>query len=213
MTTKLTSAHYVRHVQSTGNLQRGVIQGRSNHLEITPKGRLQAALTGVWLKNTFGTPDAVRVSPAARTVRTAEIALEAAGLQCDLIIDERLQEVSQGEWEGKSRELMKQPDVQERMAKEGMAYRSPGGETLGETQTRMVEAHQQLPDGSIWVFTHGLALRCLVGHYEGWRHGEILSQAGRMYNGSVTDIETVDTETEVVNFAQFAHIPPLYRTS
>ncbi len=94
--TKITIA---RHAESVGNVQQ-IYQGKSPGTNLTPTGKKQAAALGKALERNCGIPvTAIYHSPLARTTQTA--AAVARVFSVPLTQDERLREVSFGEYEGK----------------------------------------------------------------------------------------------------------------
>jgi probable phosphoglycerate mutase len=96
----------VRHGESTWNVE-GRYQGRLDP-PLSPRGREQAqALAARLYRQQLARVDKNRLtgivsSPLLRVRDTAQICAEAIGLPVD--IDDRLTEISHGEWEGKLRE-------------------------------------------------------------------------------------------------------------
>ncbi|MCS6938013.1 MAG: MSMEG_4193 family putative phosphomutase, partial [Roseiflexus sp.] len=113
--------------------------------------------------------EAVYSSPLDRTVETAEAIAAPRGLPIRLV--EALQEVDYGEWQGAElKELYKHelwPGVQHYPS----GTRFPNGETLGETQMRIVAALDALrarhPKGMIAVVSHADVIRLATAYYIG----------------------------------------------
>lgn len=203
---------FIRHGQSAANLDPSRYQGRGNHFDITETGKEQARLLGPWLKKTYDTPSAVITSPAVRARRTAQIALEAADLQLPVSIDDNLQELSRGDWEGALHAEKDTPEELQRMVDEGMNYRTPGGESFHDVQARMLRAVETVPKGTVWMFGHGLAFRCLVGAVRGWDVPEILAARQDMFNTSVTHFSRQAGGLTVPAFGLVEHLPPELQT-
>jgi len=94
----------VRHGETEFNAQ-GRLQGRFDS-PLTPKGMAQAKTIGRHLQALINRPEdwAVECSPLGRAVATAEIIRMQVGIPSDLIIDDRLREVSLGSWDGLTRD-------------------------------------------------------------------------------------------------------------
>lgn len=88
----------LRHGETEWNRE-GRVQGRKDS-PLTPKGRAQAAAQGRLLGQAVAGQSGLRAlcSPLGRARATATIALRGLGLP--LRLDDRLQEVSAGQWEG-----------------------------------------------------------------------------------------------------------------
>jgi broad specificity phosphatase PhoE len=157
--------HLVRHGETDGNVA-GRAQGRRD-VPLNDFGRQQAAA----LAMRFRAVPAVRVlcSDASRARDTAEPIARALGLAVE--IDPRLAEVDQGELDGLTGEEMREraPEFLERWGAEDPSdLRIPGGETLGETQERMVAAvnaaASEAVTKSIVIVSHNLAIKTLLCH-------------------------------------------------
>lgn len=63
---------------------------------------------GLWLKQENITPDVVIAGPLKRQKQTAELAIKAAGLNVELVVDERFQEVDYGTCENLTEEEVRE---------------------------------------------------------------------------------------------------------
>lgn len=135
-----------RHGQSCGNLARdeaeasGIelidIAERDMDVDLSPLGESQAQALGSW----FGAlkkgdrPTVVLASPYVRAVRTAELAIDAAGLgDLEVISDERLREREFG--------------VLDRLTKAGIEQRFP---EVAEARQRLGKFYHRPPSGESW---------------------------------------------------------------
>lgn len=198
----MTRVLFVRHGQAEHNLRQAeIVGGRSNHVPLTPQGQDEARMFGMWLKRTELVPAIVAHSGAVRTQQTCTIALAAAEIDIEPHCDPRFQEMSQGEAEGRLRSDVYTPEVIARLAREGLHGKHAGGESLAEVQQRMhaatLELCDQLPtaEGTILVFSHGLAIRALAGALLGLTRLGILTHTTP--NVSVTAIDQTDTGLSV----------------
>ena len=189
--TKLT---FVRHAESEMNRTREFIGGRSNHTPATAEGLFQAALLGSHFRETGVRFDAVYSSGAVRADQTVRAIVEAAGYDVPMLVDERLQEVSQGEWEGKLRDDVYTEDMIRRHRLNDIDGCLPGAESVAAGQVR---AGAFVRDSEIWhpyqrllVVSHGLLIRSLHGAIHRRSKAEIL--AADTPNLSVTDISVQD---------------------
>jgi broad specificity phosphatase PhoE len=154
----------VRHGQTDWNLE-GRYQGHAD-IPLNDAGLAQArALADSLAGKPF---DAIYSSDLLRAKVTAEIAGETLGIP--VLLDERLREIDQGEWEG---HLV--VDVMARYnfgaAGQGFdpsAVRPPGGESVAEVAGRLASAADDMtsrhPGGKVLVVSHGLAVATLVCH-------------------------------------------------
>lgn len=166
--------YIVRHAESAMNVQPHLVGGRSNEAELTERGVAQARALGRLLLEQVGVPKAVYASPAVRTQATARHALEAAGLQTAIRLDEALYEMDQGDYVGRERNEVYTDEVLEMIARQGKDFKLPGGESMNDVGERMLDwadTHEaEAADGPLVVFGHGLAIRCLASTIHGWSH-------------------------------------------
>lgn len=191
----MTELLFIRHGESIANLDPARINGRSNHTPLTARGEHQARLLGVHLRSIAYTPDAIFSSGARRADTTARIATEAAGYTSPIVIDERLQEISQGPYEGQLRDGIYSPEAIAAHNLDSVHGKLPGTESLFEGHARMLDfasdAHRQYPDGRLLIVTHGLAIRSLVGIVRGYTKRQIFDTATP--NASLTAITMAPT--------------------
>ncbi len=108
-------------------------------------------------------------SPLERAIETAEPLARLLGLQVETC--DALGEFRGGEWTGKTFHDL-ETDPRWRLFN---SYRSgtrvPGGEAMAEVQVRVVTAmqdfHEQSPDGTLALFSHGDVIRAAVMYYAG----------------------------------------------
>jgi len=105
-------------------------------------------------------PRRIISSPAARCQTVA--ALLAPRLGTPLVIDERLAELSMGDWEGRSWAEIEAVDGVRLAAwmNRWESEAAPGGETLPDFQTRVRAAAAEITEPAIWI-THAGVIRTL----------------------------------------------------
>jgi len=157
----------IRHGESTWNVE-GRYQGRLDP-PLSPRGREQAeTLAARMYREQLASVEADRFArivsgPLVRARDTAQICAEQLGLP--VAIDERLNEISHGEWEGKLRE-----EIANRWPEMVAAWRSgphtvqfPGGETLEDVRSRFESFLRDLPgDRGVLLFTHDVVIRIAI---------------------------------------------------
>lgn len=191
----------VRHAESVANTQLHFISGRSNHSPLTTVGEQQASALGEALKAVGYSPDVVYSSPAVRTAETARLALLALNHANTINIDDRLQELEQGEWTGRLRDETYTPEMSAHIATLGVEFAAPGGESMRDVGERMLDwirAAGCTESRDVLAFTHGVAIRCLAGLVEEWPHEQIWQ--AHLENTSVTVFEVTD---QVVSLQAF----------
>jgi len=119
-------------------------------------------------------------------------------------VDERLLELSQGQWEGIERTKAYTPEVIAQLDIDGIHGGLPGAETIAEAQDRMydhlMEKSQAFPVGYVLSFSHGLAIRALVGKINGLSKSQILEH--KTPNASITRIDVVDGQPHVLSVGE-----------
>lgn len=185
-----TRIWFIRHGESEANRNLHLVSGRSNHTPLSPAGREQAQALGVALLDCAYLPDAIYTSPALRTVTTADLALRAMGITDSAQPDGRLQELDRGEWTGLPRDQVYSVANQPAIAAAGVNFKPPGGESMHDVGLRMREWALDIPTqhggGTVLAFTHGVAIRCLIGLEENWPEERIWQT--RTDNTSVTSM-------------------------
>lgn len=200
----------IRHAESAMNVDMAdrsrvpFIGGRQNEVALTSHGEAQAAGLGRYAVHEGITPTGFHSSPAVRTVRTHEISSEVMGLYTPPTLDDRLQELDQGEWTNQPRSLYDEPDNVEVMGRQGSDFAPPGGESMNMVDWRVGAsldsivaqyADSEKPE-HIWVHTHGVAIKTRIGNLLGWTHEQIYKMA--IDNASLTRVVNKNGLWEVV---------------
>lgn len=190
----MTDIYLLRHGESEMNLrQTDLVGGRSNHTPLTELGHAQARLAGKWLVEHSIFPDVFVASPAVRTINTLELALQTIGGASEVVVEERVQEMTHGDADGKLRHEVWSEAELKRLAKDPMNHSHPGGESLHDVQVRMMDwlqdTHNKYPENTLLVAGHGLAIRAMIGYIMGLGHQEILYELDTP-NCSLTYIST-----------------------
>jgi broad specificity phosphatase PhoE len=168
-----TALDLVRHGESEGNLadarahslgaSRLELADRDADVELSPTGRDQAAALGRWLslRDPAEQPTVVLSSPYLRARQTAEIALEASGLDVPYHLDDRLRERELGLFDGLTgrgiRELY--PAEAERRHRVGkFYYRPPSGESWPDVALRVRDLlrslREEYPGERVLIASH-----------------------------------------------------------
>ncbi|CAM6127190.1 unnamed protein product [Calypogeia fissa] len=132
--------YLIRHGQSTSNIKPELIGGRSPSAVLTETGRHESRALGAFLKSTGVVFDAVYSSPLERAKQTAEVVCEVLGIPEEQIeFVEALQELGQGQWEGRLRTEVYTREIVQLMNNTVPDFRAPGGESQRQLEFRMVE--------------------------------------------------------------------------
>lgn len=186
---------FVRHGESEGNVlttdQRAGFCLATHEYPLTPKGRMQAAITGAYLRERFPEGfDAVYHSYYRRAKQTAQIAFP----NRRLYEDPRLAEAQRGIWHTMTKEEILQyfPKEVERKEREGLYhYRPLGGENWPDVELRihsLLGTFSRDYDGkNLAVFGHGnwfILLQRLIQRFS-------INEALRRYREEIIDNASV----------------------
>jgi broad specificity phosphatase PhoE len=201
----------LRHGQSLGNVARDAsrapgtlmldIAERDMDVPLSEYGRRQATAFGEWMgqQPAEELPDVVLASPYARAVETAEAALEAAGMDLRVHLDERLRERELGILDLLTREgvAAKYPDEAKRRERLGKFYhRPPGGESWVDVALRLRSLRDSISiehDGRrVLIVTHEVVIVMIRYLLEDLTEETALglSSAARLANCSLTSYVT-----------------------
>ncbi|MFR6395075.1 MAG: histidine phosphatase family protein [Oscillospiraceae bacterium] len=177
----MTRIYLVRHAEAEGNLYR-IAHGHYNGL-ITARGYKQIAVLQQRLAHI--PIDAVYSSDLFRTRTTATAAYLPRHLP--LHTDPNLREVNMGVWEGHTWQSLRMED-EARIVDFNRhldRWQVPGGETARQVLDRFLPALTKIAkenDGkTVAVFSHGAALRMVLGTLEGYP----LSELGSTPTGTI----------------------------
>ena len=163
---------FLRHGETDWNAE-GRLQGRQD-IPLNPTGRRQAETAGRMVARILGpaglnSPDLLFLcSPLTRARQTMEIARAAMGLPIhDYVLDERLLELTFGEWEGLTWPEVKARAPEAATWREGDKWRftPPGGESYAMLADRLRPWVAGLDRPAV-VVSHGgvaRALMCMLG--------------------------------------------------
>lgn len=170
---------------------------------LTKRGESQAIKYGLCLRDRMITPDVVLGSGAVRAQSTGTIALANAGLLATIRVDERLQEIDMGIYEGRLRTEVYTDEVSDALNAAGLDGHLPTAESIRDVQNRMWEAlldgHRSLPDGTLLIFGHGLAIRAVAGKILGLDKQGILKRLSTD-NVSETKIEITSPDNAKIHY-------------
>lgn len=169
----MTRLYLIRHAEAEGNLYR-IAQGHYNGL-ITARGYKQIAE----LQKRFESIhiDAVYSSDLFRTRTTAKAVYVPKNLP--LHTDPNLREVNMGAWEGKTWQQLRMEDEKAIVAfnRDLGNWSVPGAETVQQVIDRVIPTLEKIAkenDGkTVAVFSHGAALRIVLGTLQGLSPMEI----------------------------------------
>ena len=202
----MTTVYLIRHAEAEGNLYRRA-QGHLN-ATITDRGYRQIAALA---KRFADIPiDAVYSSDLARTRTTALSVTVSHRLPLHTTPD--LREIGVGAWEDqtwaqigyfeKEKLVLFNTDIEK--------WHVEGGEDIGIVRERMLRALKKIiaenPDRTVAVFSHGMALRTLIGTLQGLSIHEI-DRTGHAENTAVTKLECDEAGIRVIYRDDASHLP------
>jgi len=187
----------VRHGETQANLD-GIYHGRLDS-PLTGRGREQALRIGGHLASMAGAARfRIVASPQPRAVQTAHIIADCLGSAiADILLDDRLREVSIGAWEGLSHaEIEKlEPGTFDNDGRHDWFFRAPGGEPYESFSARVADWLREFSaTPSRVVVTHGIVGRVLRGIYAGLPRLEALAlpipqdRIFRLSDGAIEEI-------------------------
>jgi broad specificity phosphatase PhoE len=161
---KMLELYLIRHAESEINRDKTRIGGRSNYAQLTQWGMEQAKLLAQRLFQEGIKFDEIYTSPAIRAIETAKIVCSAIGGLDTIVKREDIQELSEGDWEGKLRAEMHTEETLKCINSNNWEFRPPNGESQRQVEERMYCFVENLTikDGKIGVFGHGMSFKCLL---------------------------------------------------
>lgn len=164
----MLTIYLLRHAETDYNAHVQFIGGRSNHIPLSTKGEKQALEIGKLLRDSSILFDQVFCSIANRTRQTLDLILSQANITNNPIIySEELQELSQGDWEGKPRSEIYTPEQLAEINSNQWLFTPPNGESQKEVEERMLafissEILSEHTEGNFLIVGHGIAFKCLL---------------------------------------------------
>ncbi|MEO7905312.1 MAG: histidine phosphatase family protein [Candidatus Saccharimonadales bacterium] len=206
--------YFIRHAESQMNTNPHLIGGRSNESPLTPRGVTQARLLGRYLREMDIIPSRIFSSPAVRTLETARHALGEMGLTGEPVIDDELQEMTQGDYVGRPRIDVYTSGVKREIQRQGKDFKLLGGESMndvGERMLRWVQLNVPTSTSSeverTLVFGHGLAIRTLAATLYDWSQAQTFQSATD--NTSITLLRSVGEQWQLEYLGATPHLDGL----
>ncbi|MBQ5567521.1 MAG: GNAT family N-acetyltransferase [Oscillospiraceae bacterium] len=201
----MTTVYLIRHAEAEGNLYRRS-QGHYN-ATITDRGYAQIAA----LSRRFADVpiDAAYSSDLARTQTTALAVTLSHGLP--LHTTEQLREVCMGEWEDRTWADLSYHDKEMliRFNNDAGNWHVPGAQDVYSVRDRMRRAIEEIiaahPNQTVAVFSHGMALRLLIGTLQGLSIAEI-DKTSHGENTAVTKLEADERGIRVIYRDDASHL-------
>ncbi len=161
----MTTFCLIRHGTYEG-MQR-FLAGRKLGINLNNGGRREAELLGRALKDS--PIEAIYSSPLERALETAEAV--ARPLNLDVRVRDGLNEIDYGDWAGTTFAVLSNQSEWQRFNTFRSRTRIPGGESMQEAQTRILNELESLsgvhPDGVIAVVSHSDMIKAVLTHFAG----------------------------------------------
>jgi broad specificity phosphatase PhoE len=197
--------YLIRHGETAWNLDQ-VFRGRAD-IPLSERGQQQAQLLGQALAER--PVAAVYSSPLSRARETAAPLAEELGLE--VLVDERLVDMSFGEWEGLSVTDVEQrwPELHEVWTRTPAAFSAPGGETLSAVLARSRAAFEEISERHpvAAIVSHRVICKLLLCHALGV--GEKGFWRVRLDTASVSVVENDGEDRVVTGINDRHHLAPL----
>jgi broad specificity phosphatase PhoE len=219
----------VRHGESAGNVARDAAEAagderldlshRDVDVPLSELGRRQAAALGRWTAQQPADeqPTVVWSSPYVRARQSAEIAMETAGLDLPMVVDERLREREFGVLDGLTRRgiTAQYPEESERRAAIGKFYhRPPGGESWVDVAQRLRAVLEEIRIDArgerVLLMAHQVVVLLVRYVVEGMDEATVLGidREAEVANCSVTAYEH-DAEAGRLCLVRYNEVAPL----
>jgi broad specificity phosphatase PhoE len=163
--------YFVRHGETDFNIEQR-LQGQYE-TSLNARGRAQARECGRLLKDLFAreqrqTHDYVYVSsPLRRARETMQLVRSTLGLEPDTYeVDDRLMEISYGEWEGSTLPEIqaRDPHLLARREEDKWGFKPPGGECYRDVAARVGAWYATVTRDTV-VVAHGGVARALMANF------------------------------------------------
>lgn len=218
-----TDLWLIRHGESVANLAAAraetegaetiAIDERDADVALSAAGEDQARALGTWL-SAAGEVDVVWSSPYRRALQTIGIALDEAGIERPVLVDERLRDRELGILDLLTRTgvARRHPEEAERRRRLGKYYhRPPGGESWADVGLRLRSfLRDAVParDARIVLVAHDAVAMIVVSLLLGWGEQELMDFAAdhTVLNASVTHLVRDHARWRLASFADVAHL-------
>lgn len=165
-----TDLYLIRHAESLANKDApiGVVGGRNADTGLSPLGVHQSSKLGTHLLAQNIVPSVAYRSFAQRTEDTARHVFAVMGLDLEIVRASALVEQSQGDWEGKLKTKVYTAEVFTELARLGIHFKAPNGESVYDVGHRLLKWADTLAGGCVFAFTHDWVIRSFAAIINGW---------------------------------------------
>ena len=203
----MTTIILVRHARSTWNdeAETSAVErfgGPMTQRPLSSSGEAQSRQLGRVIAGMEIQPAAFYASRAVRAITTCRLS---TGKDPQILGE--LAELSWGDWNGRSRDILKEPDVAAARSRDGFCFRPPNGESHDDVRKRAMRAlwriHSQQGDRDhVLVVTHQNFIKNVVRNSMRWRTlGEL--EAAKVDTCSFTTVKMIAPgRLDLVSFNQ-----------
>lgn len=195
-----TKLYLIRHAKALTNANPDYVAGRSHESRLVPTGRHQALALGVAMQRIGLLPETAYASEAARAQETGSLALGVAAVRrlTAITVEPRLNEMSQGGWEGRLRRGEYEEQMFAGLEEDPLNYKARhpdgDGESKLEVAERMFAYAEEIrlkhPGEEVAAFTHRMAIACLLAKLEDWPDGARDPRGFPSYAGAIDNAST-----------------------
>lgn len=156
--------YLIRHAETEYNRINDKIGGRSSHLHINEKGKQQAQNLKQRISKSQIIFDKMFCSTSIRAKETISFISDTPD---NIIYSDKLEELSQGDWEGLPRKQIYTKEKLEEINANNYTFKAPNGESQEEVELRMYNfIKEQIisknKKGKFLILTHGMSIKCFL---------------------------------------------------
>jgi broad specificity phosphatase PhoE len=152
--------YLLRHGQSEANV-RGILAGPDNSVKLSEKGRRESRIVSKHLQKIEFTH--IYSSPISRCLQTVD-PLTSAKPQIPLLLEERIQEMNYGDWNGKDLKSLSKKREWKSIQNQPSKFKFPQGESFTQLRKRVQSFLNEIESktGPILVVSHGDVIKMIL---------------------------------------------------
>lgn len=156
----MPKVYLLRHGQSEANV-RGILAGPDNSVNLSDKGVRESRIVSKHLQKIEFTQ--IYTSPISRCIQTIN-ALIIAKPQIPLLIEERIQEMNYGDWNGKELKALSKKREWKSIQNQPSKFKFPQGESFLQLRKRVQSFLTEIEtlQGPVLVVSHGDVIKMML---------------------------------------------------
>ena len=156
----MPKVYLLRHGQSEENV-RGILAGPDNSVKLSEKGRRESRIVSKHLQKIEFTH--IYSSPISRCLQTVD-PLTSAKPQIPLLLEERIQEMNYGDWNGKDLKSLSKRREWKSIQNQPSKFKFPQGESFTQLRKRVQSFLNEIESktGPILVVSHGDVIKMIL---------------------------------------------------